>query len=88
MNITTIFVGISVIAVAWYVTTTILIYDVLRRRNVGVSFLFLRVLILKYVSQYKEITLKERGKVGPLFYHWIISINIALVSAILILLTR
>jgi hypothetical protein len=53
-----------------------------------VSFLFLRILIPKYASQYKEITLKETGKVGPLFYHWIISINIALISVILILLIR
>jgi hypothetical protein len=88
VNITAILVGILVIALAWYVTTGVLIYDDLRRRNVAVSFLFLRVLILKYVSQYKEITLKERGKVGPLFCHWTISIIVTLVSAILNLLPR
>jgi len=86
MSLTTILIAIGLLAVMWYVTTTILIYDALRKRNIKVSFLFLRFLILKYASQYKEITLKETGKVGPLFYHWIISINIALVSAILILL--
>ena len=87
MSLTTILIAIGLLAIMWYVTTTILIYDALRRRNIKVSFLLLRILILKYTSQYKEITLKERGKVGPLFYHWIISINIALASAILILLT-
>ena len=86
MSLTTILIAIGLLAVMWYVTTTILIYDALRKRNIKVSFLFLRILIPKYASQYKEITLKETGKVGPLFYHWIISINIALVSAILILL--
>ncbi len=88
MNLTTILIAIGLLAVIWYVATTILIYDALRKRNIKVSFLFLRLLILKYASQYKEITLKETGKVGSLFYHWIISINIALASAILILLIR
>jgi hypothetical protein len=88
MSLTTILIAIGLLAVMWYVTTTILIYDALRKRNIKVSFLFLRILILKYASQYKEITLKETGKVGPLFYHWIIPINIALISVILILLIR
>ena len=86
MSITTIFITIGLLAVMWYVTTTILIYDALRKRNIKVSFLFLKFLVLKYASQYKEITLKETGKIGPLFYHSIISINIALAAAILILL--
>jgi len=88
MSLTTILIAIGLLAVMWYITTTILIYDALRKRNIKVSFLFLRILIPKYASQYKEITLKETGKVGPLFYHWIISINIALISVILILLIR
>jgi len=88
MSLTTILIAIGLLAVMWYIATTILIYDALRKRNIKVSFLFLRILIPKYASQYKEITLKETGKVGPLFYHWIISINIALISVILILLIR
>ncbi len=88
MSFITFLFVIGLLSVVWFVTSTILIYDALRRRNVKVSFIFLRFLSLKYASQYKEITLKETGRVGPLFYHWIISINITLVSAILILLMR
>ena len=88
MNLITIFIAIGLLAVLWHVITTILIYEALRKRNIEVSFLFLRFLILKYTSQYKDITLKETGKVGPLFYHRIISINIALASAVVILLIK
>jgi len=67
MTLTTIFVPIAVVALLWHVTTTILIYKALRKRDVKVSFLFLRFLGPKYAQQYKEITLREKGKVGPLY---------------------
>ncbi len=88
MNIAAVLVGILVLAVAWYVVTTIRIYEALRKRNVSVSFLFLRILVLDYVAQYKQMTLQETGRVGPLFYHWLISINVALAAAILVLLLK
>ena len=66
----------------WYVVTSIRIYEDLRRRNIPVSFLWLRVMIPKYAHQYKVITRRESGKVGPLFTHWIVSINLALILAL------
>jgi hypothetical protein len=80
--------AICAAAVIWHITATILIYEALRKRNVKVSFLFLKFLAPKYASQYKEITRKETGKTGPLFFHWILSINTALIAAILIILDR
>lgn len=77
---------IGLLAIVWYVVTSILIYEYLRKKEVKVSFLFLRFLIPKYAGQYKKITKTETGKVGTLFYQWIISINIALVVAILLFL--
>jgi hypothetical protein len=88
MNLTIAFFVLALIAIAWYVTTSILIYDFLRKKNVKVSFMLLRLLIFSYISQYKRITLKETGKSGPLFYHWVISINIALLAVILMLISR
>lgn len=78
----------ALIAIAWFVSSTILMYDFLRRRSVKVSFVLLRLLMFSYVSQYKEVTVQETGKVGPLFYHWVVSINIALAAVILMLLAR
>ncbi|MFH1943876.1 MAG: hypothetical protein ABIL68_17375 [bacterium] len=88
MNLTTICIPLGVLAMVWNITTTILIFKALRERNIEASFLFLKFFAPKYAKQYKEITQKETGSVGPLFYHWIISINAALVAAILIILAR
>jgi len=86
MNSTILMAAIAAAAVIWHVTTTILIYEALRKRNIKVSFLLLRLLAPKYASQYREITRKETGKTGPLFFHWIFSINTALITAILLIL--
>ncbi|MDP3150163.1 MAG: hypothetical protein Q8N83_13660 [Ignavibacteria bacterium] len=86
MELNNIFILIGAFAVIWYVVTTILIYESLRKRGIKVNFLVLKFLILKYAYQYKDITKKETGKIGSLFYQWLISINIVLVAAILLFL--
>jgi type III secretory pathway component EscS len=70
------------------VTSIIMIAVALEKRKVKVNFLFLRLLILKYIRDYKKITLKETGKVGHLYYSFIISMNAALVAAIVGILIR
>jgi hypothetical protein len=87
MSIRTVFMVGVILAAGWSVVSSLRIYDALRRLNMNVSFLWLRVMIPKYARQYKEITIKETGKPGPLYYHWIISINLALVMAVALILT-
>ncbi len=86
MSLKTVFLVGVILAAGWSVVTSLRIYDVLRKMNRDVSFLWLRVMIPKYAHQYKEITIKETGKPGPLYYHWIISINLALVMAVALIL--
>jgi len=81
MNITIFIVVIAVIALIWYVVSSIMIYNELKKRNVRVNFIFIRFMIIPYANKYREITKKETGKVGSLFYHWVISINVTLVFA-------
>lgn len=81
MNFVIIFVFIAAAAIAVYLVSSIMIYDQLKKRNIKVSFLFIRFLIPFYAHRYKEITIAETGKTGRLFYYWIISINTALVFA-------
>jgi len=88
MNYTIFAASIGAAAVIWHITATLMIYESLRKRSLKVSFLFLRFLAPKYASQYREVTRKETGKTGPLFYHWIVSINAALVAAILLILDQ
>ena len=41
-------------------------------------FPFIRLFLFRNLERYKEITRRETGKVGPLFYSYIIPINMAL----------
>ena len=86
MALNTLLISIAALSALLYVVSSILIMHELRKRNIKVSFLFSRLLIPKYAHQYKKITLKENGKVGSIFYLWIVSINLALILVILILL--
>ena len=81
MNWVIISVFIAAISIGVYLISSIMIFDQLKKRHIKVSFIFLRFLIPFYAHKYKKITLNETGKVGPLFYYWIISINAALVFA-------
>lgn len=81
MNIVIIFTFIATAAIVVYIVSTIMIYDQLKKRDIKVSFIFLRFLIPFYAHKYKKITIAETGKAGSLFYYWIISINTALVFA-------
>ncbi len=82
MSITGVLIVFASICIIWFVVASLLIYDNLRRRGRPVSFLWLRLMLFSYVSQYKEITKAEDGRVGHLFYHWIISINTALLLVV------
>ena len=79
MNFVIIFSFIAGSAIVIYLVSSIMIYNQLKKRDVKVSFIFLRFLIPFYAHRYKEITISETGKTGTLFYLWIISINTALV---------
>jgi hypothetical protein len=88
MSVVVMLIALSVICVIWNVVTSLIIYDALQRCGIRVSFLWLRMLAPKYASQYKEITKAETGRVGPLFYHWIVSINLAWIFAIAAIISR
>ncbi len=69
-----------------HVTSSMLIYNYFAKRGEKTSFLLLRLKILSYASRYKTITREESGRAGNLYYWWIISVNLALLSfAILIM---
>lgn len=75
----TLFLSLTVIAVIWHVVATILIFDNLRRRGEPVSFIWLRMMSPWYATKYRTVTRAETGRTGPLFYHWVVAINAALV---------
>ena len=77
------FFALAIVSVAWAVVSSIVISSFLSKRGVKINLLFFRILVLKYIHQYHKITVQEKGKPGPWFYSYIISINLALVCVIL-----
>jgi len=77
--------GLAVTAAVWGVVAGILIFADLRRRGHQVSFLWLRLMLPMYVHRYADATRAETGKAGPLFYHFVVAFNLALVAALLAL---
>lgn len=75
---------IAAISVVLYVASTIMIYEYLRKAGEKVSFLWLRMFMIKNAGRYKELTREKSGKTGYLYYIWIASINLALICFILL----
>ena len=80
--------GMSLVSVAAAVIFSMMIVHEVSKRGVKINFILLRLLIIKYIHQYKRMTLQETGKVGPLFYPCILYYNAALVFGITGLLLR
>ena len=75
---------IAATSVVLYVVSTILIYDYLSKSGEKVSFLWIRLFMIKNASRYKKLTREKTGKTGYLYYIWIASINLALICFILL----
>lgn len=83
MGLTIVFAVVALLAIVWNIVTTIAIIRWLQARGQKINFVLIRALAPVYAHQYRKTTLEETGKVGDLFYHWIVSINSALVFGIL-----
>lgn len=61
---------------------TLMICNCIQKRGEKINFLLIRILAFRYISRYREMTRRESGSVGTLYYHFVVPINLALVSAI------
>ena len=75
---------LALVCAVWAVVASIAIARDLSRRGREVSVVWLRVMILKYLHEYAKATQEETGKVGPLFYHYVVPLNVALVLVIIL----
>jgi len=73
---------LALISTSWGVVSAIVMANFIARRGYKINLLFIRLLILKYIHQYSEITTEENGKPGKWFYSYIVSMNLALLLAI------
>lgn len=75
------FLYLALLSVICNIVITMIIISELQKRKVKINFFLLRLYIPKYVYEYKKINLKETGKVSPLFYSWLSTINLAWILA-------
>jgi hypothetical protein len=76
------FLGLAILSVVWGVVSAIKMASFLSQRGTRINLLFFKIMVLKYISQYYQITKQEHGRPGLWFYSYIISMNLALVLAI------
>jgi hypothetical protein len=79
---------LALLSVLLNIVFSALVVHELRKRGVRINYLFVRLLLPKYVHQYRAMTKEERGTVGGLYYAWVISINAALVFGVAGLVVR
>jgi hypothetical protein len=83
-----ILLALALVFVGVFVIFSIMIVNEVSKRGVKINFFLLRLYIIKYIHQYQKLTKQETGKVGPLYYPCIISVNLAWMCAIAGLLLR
>ncbi|MCK5586256.1 hypothetical protein KAJ02_09310 [Candidatus Bipolaricaulota bacterium] len=88
MSMSTVLIAIALISALWGVVSTLVIADALQKRGVKVNWILLRMLILKYIGQYRDVTRKETGRAGPWSSSYIIAMNLALVTMVAGLILR
>ena len=80
--------GLAIVFAGLFVIFSIMIVNEVSKRGIKINFFLLRLYIIKYIHQYKKLTKQETGKIGPLYYPCIISVNLALVCAIVGLILK
>ena len=84
----TFFAVMAFVSVGAAVVLTMMIVNEVSRRGVKINFFLLRLYIPKYIHQYRQLTLKETGKVGPLYCPCVGSYILTLVFALAYLILR
>ena len=84
----TLFLALAILSALWGVVDFILIAVALDKRGIHVNMILARLFFFRYLNQYKHATVSETGKIGPLYYSYIVAMNVALVCAAIGLMLR
>jgi len=80
--------GLALVFVGLFIILSIMIVNEVSKRGIKINFFLLRLYIIKYIHQYRKLTLEKSGRVGPLYYPCIISVNLALILAVVGLILK
>jgi hypothetical protein len=78
----TVFVGLLLLCTVWAVSASVLIARDLEKRGFPVRIIWLRLELFQHLEGYRRITREETGHTGPLFYHYVIPLNVALLATV------
>jgi len=79
---------LAFVSVVLGVVFSLMIVHEVSKRGVKINFILLKLHLIKYICQYKQLTRKERGKVGRLYYLCVGSYVMALAFVIIYLIAR
>ena len=88
MSLTIFFAVIASIAIVWHIVSGAMIVNELMKRKQKIQFIIIKLMLPVYAHRYKKITLEETGKVGSLFYQYVIAANVALVFALAAIISK
>jgi hypothetical protein len=77
------FLVLALISIVFGIVFMIMITSDLSKRGIKINFILLRLYIIKYVHQYRNITKEESGKPGPFYYPFVVSMCLALFFVII-----
>ena len=83
-----VFAVLAFLSVGLAMVFSMMIVREVSKRGIKINYVLLRLYIIKYVSQYKQLTRKETGKIGPLYYPCVVSYTLALFFGIVYLIVR
>lgn len=83
-----VFIALAIICVLCGVVSSIMIVSFLSNRGIKINYFLLRLLLPKYVDQYKKIMIEKSGRPGSLYYTFVVSMISGLVLAVIGLLLR
>lgn len=83
-----IFAALALVSVVSGVVFSMMIVGEVSKRGVKINYFLIRLLLFKYISEYKRLTTQETARVGPLYYPCIVSYQLALLFAVVFILVR
>ena len=59
-----------------------MIASYLSKHGTKINYWNIRRYMLKYLRQYRQLTIEENGRPGNLYYAWVVTLGLFLVSAV------
>jgi hypothetical protein len=79
MTVHDILMIVALVCVIWSITSLMIIAGKVSKSGTRVHFFLISLYFFRYMAIYEDMTRKEKGRRGPLIYHFVIPLWIALI---------